>query len=501
MKRIINYLVFFSPFLAALIATYLTFSDVWLVWLAYGVWLAMFTGFFVFLNYTLVTLRYRKYDTRYVGKPLNLRIAAFVTSFNEDPGIIKDTLLSVKAALKGRGDVYLLDDSTRPEIVKEMEEFCKVNGIYYIHRTDRRGFKAGAINNALRLVGDKYDLIAIFDADQRPTSGFFDAVIPFFRDENVAFVQVPQKYTETDSYVSQGAKFQQEPFLRIIMRGRSGSSAFSLGSGTVFRASVLREVGSMDESSITEDAATSVKIHSMKYLSPYLDEELIWYGEPPPDASAYVQQQSRWSFGYFQLTPNLLKMNLDIQVFFDYAAGFYYWLKEGILTLFEIIAPIFFLLLRRPYIKLDPFLYAIVYFPYLFFSTAIFTYSIRRKTYGLRGFLLHQFVEYIAFFGLTVSFFSWLARRKRPFKVTPKGRGRRAFGVVVPHVFFDILLLLSIFAGVAWYPSAPMILQAAILVNLFWGAWHYFFLTGSIIVALSVPREREEARYVEKIKK
>nr|NAZ25184.1 hypothetical protein [Thermofilum sp.] len=54
------------------------------------------------------------------GKPLNLRIAAFVTSFNEDPGIIKDTLLSVKAALKGRGDVYLLDDSTRPEIVKEM---------------------------------------------------------------------------------------------------------------------------------------------------------------------------------------------------------------------------------------------------------------------------------------------------------------------------------------------------------------------------------------------
>ncbi|MEM3783309.1 MAG: hypothetical protein QXX32_07215 [Thermofilum sp.] len=64
MKRIINYLVFFSPFLAALIATYLTFSDVWLVWLAYGVWLAMFTGFFVFLNYTLVTLRYRKYDAK-----------------------------------------------------------------------------------------------------------------------------------------------------------------------------------------------------------------------------------------------------------------------------------------------------------------------------------------------------------------------------------------------------------------------------------------------------
>jgi cellulose synthase (UDP-forming) len=501
MKRIINYLVFFSPFIAALIATYLTLSDMWLVWLAYGVWLAMFSGFFVFLNYTLVTLRYSKYDTRYVAKPLNLRIAAFVTSFNEDPAIIKDTLLSVNAALKGRGDVYLLDDSTKPEIVKEMEEFCRANGIYYIHRTDRRGFKAGAINNALRLVGDKYNLVAIFDADQRPTSGFFDAVLPFFRDENVAFVQVPQKYTETDSYVSQGAKFQQEPFLRIIMRGRSGSSAFSLGSGTVFRTSILKEVGGMDESSITEDVATSLRVHSRTYPSPYLDEELIWYGEPPPDASSYVQQQSRWSFGYFQLTLNLLKMSLDVQVFFDYAAGFYYWLKEGLLTFFEMVAPIVFLLFRRPYIKLDPFLYAIVYFPYLFFSTAIFTYSIRRKIYGLRGFLLHQFVEYIAFFGLTVSFFSWLARRKRPFKVTPKGKGRRAFGAIVPPILFDVLLLLSIFAGFVWYPLASKILQAAILVNLFWSAWHYFFLTGSIIVSLSVPRERGKEKYVEKINK
>jgi len=107
------------------------------------------------------------------------------------------------------------------------------------------------------------------------------------------------------------------------MRGRTFSSAFSLGSGSVFRISALKEVGYMDESSITEDAATSLKLHEKGYASVYVDSSLIWYGEPPQDINAYLTQQSRWAFGYFQLTWRILKSNLNFSQFVDYFQGVY----------------------------------------------------------------------------------------------------------------------------------------------------------------------------------
>ncbi|MEM0373115.1 MAG: glycosyltransferase family 2 protein, partial [Sulfolobales archaeon] len=431
--RLVNLIYFVSPFIISGVLAYLTFTNPYLVWLNYGVWLAMVLSVFIFANYTSTYLRARRYEKRYLGRENEFKIAAFVTSYNEDQEIVKETLLSVKTALKGRGDVFLLDDSTKEQIVEELRRFCSSNNIIYVHREKREGFKAGAINNALRIYGDKYDLVAIFDADQRPTSNFFDVILPYFNDPRVAFVQIPQNYTEIDNNIARGAKFQQEPFLRIIMRGRDKVSAFSLGSGTIFRTSVLKEVGFMDEDSLTEDLATSVKIHSKGYISTYYDEQLIWYGEPPLDASSYIQQQSRWALGYFQSTGKIIRSNLNFKQFFDYSSGFYYWIKEGIVTLIEILAPIIFLLSRQPFLKLDPLLYALAYFPYFFFSVLIFIVSIKGYEYGFKGFLLHQANEYLAFTGITSAFFSYLLHRKVPFKVTPKGKTMKSIKVTLPH--------------------------------------------------------------------
>lgn len=150
----------------------------------------------------------------------------------------------------------------------------------YVHREDRKGFKAGAINNVLRSLRG-YDVIAIFDADQRPKRNFFDDVLQYFSDPDVAMVQVPQTYSESPTLVAKGSTYKQEPFLRLIMRGRNRRSAFSLGSGSVFRLSALREVNFFDEESITEDAATTIRLYQRGYKVVYVDTPLIWYGEPP----------------------------------------------------------------------------------------------------------------------------------------------------------------------------------------------------------------------------
>ncbi|MGC9145030.1 MAG: glycosyltransferase family 2 protein [Nitrososphaeria archaeon] len=483
--KIINILYFSLPFLISFMITLFTFANVYLIWFTYFLWLSIFVGFFNFLTFFIMFLRARRYETSLVGKYQNLRVAAFVTSYNEDPEIVKGTLRSVKVALRGRGGVFLLDDSTDEKIVKELSEFCKNNGIYYFHRSTRRGFKAGAINDALKQIDDKYDLVAIFDADQRPNEDFFDEVIPYFNDEKIAFVQVPQKYTELRTKVAEGSRYQQNPFLYLIMQGRDYVSAFSLGSGTVYRISALKEAGYIDESSITEDVSTSISIHELGYKSRYVNKPLIWYGEPPTDINAYFIQQSRWSFGSFQVIKKILKSNLSFSAFVDYLSGWFYWLEAGPLTLFQLLAPPIFILLDIPIVRINPALYALIYLPFVVFSFSFYGLVMRGKEYGLKGFLYHQFLEYMVFFPVTLSFLAWLFRKKVPFRVTPKGKTVKYSRQLIAHIFFLILLYLTLIKGIiATYFTGNILLKDALIINVAWATFHAAFLTGGFYFAL-----------------
>ncbi len=319
--------------------------------------------------------------------------------------------------MRGRGDVLILDDSTDEEIRKGVDELEEL-GVKVFRRGTRRGYKAGAINDFLKVYGKNYDLLAIFDADQRPVNSFFDEVLDYFSDEKVSFVQIPQAYTELETGVSVGSYWQQQPFLRIVMRGRK-DSAFSLGSGTVFRIKALEDVGELDENTVTEDVATSVDLHAKGWKSVYVDKPLMWYGEPPKDLRAYLIQQSRWSLGGFQLLSKLLKSNLSTSAFLDYTAGWMYWFKEGALTVVELLAPVIFLLLNIYFIKIDVILYLLAYIPF-FLSTLIVFVVGAREFYGLKGFVYHQTVELLAFPAITASFIAWMLKRKKPFAVTPK---------------------------------------------------------------------------------
>ncbi|AHC51367.1 cellulose biosynthesis protein CelA [Sulfolobus acidocaldarius SUSAZ] len=485
MAKVLNVLFFLSPLIISAIVTYLTWVRIETVWIDFGLWLAIVTSFYIFLNFYLLLRRSKRYSLKMVDEVKGFKIAAFVTSFNEDPEIVKRTLISVKDAVNARGDVFLLDDSTDENISRELKKFCEKNNINYFHRKDRRGYKAGAINDALKRI-EGYDLVAIFDADQRPVQDFFKQVLPYFDDPQVAFVQVPQTYSENYSGISSGAKYQQEPFLRVIMRGRSDRSAFSLGSGTVFRIQALREVGYLPENSITEDAAVSIKLHSKGYNSVYVDLPLIWYGEPPQDLNAYLIQQSRWALGYFQLTKEIINADLSFSKYYDYFAGFLYWIKEGPLAIIEFISPIVFLLTEIPILRINPILYLLVYLPYLFISIGIFVAGIREETeYGLMGFFYHQCVEFLEFTAVTGSFISWLLGKKRPFRVTPKGSGRLNLRILLPYIVILLLLVVSTVKGIFWLVSAnpSFLLYYSIIVNIFWAIYHIPFFLGGILIS------------------
>lgn len=494
--RAVNFAVFLTPFLVSAILTHFFSISGFISIFSYFVFLGMVVGVFSFLVYLKQYISFRRYKVPLISKYAEYRIAVVIPTYNEDPKLVKDTATSALIALKGRGDVFILDDSSTDEIKRGIDSLQEL-GIKVFRRGTRRGYKAGAINDFLKTFGSNYDLLAIFDADQRPANTFFDEILHYFSDESVAVVQVPQAYTETETGISVASYWQQQPFLRIVMRGRE-KSAFSLGSGSVFRIKVLEEIGGFCEDTVTEDVATSVELHSKNWRSVYVDKPLLWYGEPPKDLKAYLIQQSRWSFGGFQLLPRLLKSKLSFSVFVDYIAGWMYWFKEGPLTVVELAAPVVFLLLEKPFIKMDASLYLLAYMPFFLSSLIVFILA-AREFYGVKGFVYHQAIELLSFPAITASFIAWLLRRKRPFAVTPKKVAKTPLKVFLPYVTILILLIASVSKGLFVILDLEYTEQKlATIVNIFWATYFIPFLIFGLYLA---TRRHEEILKLELLKK
>src|SRR6185295_13474401 len=88
-------------------------------------------------------------------------------------------------------EIQVLDDSideTRGIAELAVRRFATEGiDIKYLHRADRTGYKAGALEAGLQTARGEF--IAIFDADFIPTADFLTNLMPHFRDPNVGMVQ------------------------------------------------------------------------------------------------------------------------------------------------------------------------------------------------------------------------------------------------------------------------------------------------------------------------
>ncbi|MBI2257684.1 MAG: glycosyltransferase [Flavobacteriia bacterium] len=202
---------------------------------------------------------------------------------------------------KDRFEIQVLDDSTDETvevIAKKVEEIKKTGiDIVHIHRTDRTGYKAGALDSAMDKV--KGEFIAIFDSDFIPEMDFLKKTVPYFKDSNVGVVQTRWGHINKNySLLTKLQAFGLDGHFAIEQGGRNASGHYINFNGTagLWRKTTIADAGGWQHDTLTEDLDLSYRSQIKGWKFVYL-EDVISPAELPITISALKNQQHRWMKG------------------------------------------------------------------------------------------------------------------------------------------------------------------------------------------------------------
>ena len=196
--------------------------------------------------------------------------------------------------------IQVLDDSTdetKDIIAAKVAELAATGlNIQHIHRTDRTGYKAGALDDAMDRVQGEF--IAIFDADFVPDKDFLIRTMPYFK-EGIGVVQSRWGHlNKTYSLLTELQAFGLNGHFAIEQGGRNASGHFINFNGTagIWRKTCIEEAGGWEHDTLTEDLDLSYRAQMRGWKFKYL-EDVESPAELPITMSALKSQQHRWMKG------------------------------------------------------------------------------------------------------------------------------------------------------------------------------------------------------------
>ena len=285
-------------------------------WPITGVYLMLMAtiGIYGLHRYWLVYLygRHRRVrprpERRYEQLP---RVTVQLPIFNE--GAVIHRIIDAACAIDYPAEllqVQVVDDSIDESaaLAKQRVAYWVNKGvdIEYLHRTDRSGFKAGALQAANASATG--ELIAIFDADFIPPAGFLKRTVHYFTDPTLGMVQTRWAHiNRNDSLLTRGqAIFLDGHFvIEHTARNRSGSWINFNGTAGLWRREAIESAGGWQHDTLTEgvDHSYRAQLAGWRFLF------LPWVqcpAELPPEINAFKSQQHRWTKGSIQTAIKLL---------------------------------------------------------------------------------------------------------------------------------------------------------------------------------------------------
>lgn len=219
---------------------------------------------------------------------------------------------------KEKLQIQILDDSTddtQEVCLRKVAEYqAKGVQIEYRHRTDREGYKAGALRDGLASATGEF--IAIFDADFLPHRDFLLQTLPYFQEKNVGVVQTRWEHLNGEySIITRLQAFQLNVHFTVEQSGRQAGNYFLQFNGTagVWRRKTIEDAGGWEADTLTEDLDLSYRAQLKGWKIRYR-QDVASPAELPAEMNGLKSQQFRWMKGGAEnarkLIPAVIKSNL-----------------------------------------------------------------------------------------------------------------------------------------------------------------------------------------------
>src|SRR5205823_10289052 len=210
-------------------------------------------------------------------------------------------------------------DETHPMTERLVKEYRAAGyPIDYIHRPNRHGFKAGALENGLKTATG--EIVAIFDADFLPPRDFLERTVHHFADPKVGMVQTRWGYLNRHyNVLTEVQAMLLDGHFVLEHVARSGAGLFFNFNGTagILRRSMIEDAGGWQHDTLTEDSDLSYRAQLKGWKFVYVPS-IECLSELPVETYGFQVQQSRWAKGLTQvamkLLPTILRSKLPWRV-------------------------------------------------------------------------------------------------------------------------------------------------------------------------------------------
>ena len=224
---------------------------------------------------------------------------------NEPPHMVRQTLDALAALDYENYEVLVIDNNTAdPHVWEPVAEHCARLGPKFRFFTLGRypGFKAGALNFALRETAPDAEIIGVLDSDYVVEPDWLRCMAPAFADPNVGFTQSPQDYRDNDgSFFKRLMFWEYAGFFHAGMVTRNERNAIiQHGTMTLVRKQALLNENGWAEWCITEDSQLGLRLFRAGYDAVY-SRKSFGKGVMPDDFNAFRKQRYRWAYGAMRI--------------------------------------------------------------------------------------------------------------------------------------------------------------------------------------------------------
>jgi exo-beta-1,3-glucanase (GH17 family)/cellulose synthase/poly-beta-1,6-N-acetylglucosamine synthase-like glycosyltransferase len=420
-----------------------------------------------------VTVRRRAFDPMSVPDAELPMVSVHVPTYDEPPGMVMETLDALVRLDYPNYEVLVIDNNTQdPAVWQPVEAHCRRLGarFRFFHVEQLAGFKAGALNLALKHTAPEAGVIAVIDSDYVVERHWLRDLAPLFAGTNMGVVQAPQDYRDAGANAFKAmchAEYRGFFYIGMITRNER-NAIIQHGTMTLIRRAVLDSVQGWAEWCITEDAELGLRIFEAGLEAAYIPRS-YGGGLMPDTLLDYKKQRFRWAYGAVQILKRHAGTlftgggKLTLGQRYHFLAGWLPWLSDGFNLVFNVAALFWSAAMALFPHEIDP--------PLMVFSAlplALFAFKIAKllHLYSTRVGASFRQTLAAAIAGLALSHtigravLSGLFTRNQPFFRTPKRAHAHAFLQALADCREESLMMLGLWLG-AWavYAEVGTVMQ------------------------------------------